>query len=423
MSVAALKQNEGTNQEKSKGSATMGSNLADDSLLGMRLIQTGFALLVGTLVFYRWILVRWASLKLYWKTVENPVFDGEFVERRDLDRQLKYALQLKESKTVLVYGTRGNGKTSLIFHALRKQRGVISIYLKKKDHDEVQTEIIDQVARSIGFPFGLFMSQPDEKFVGDVFAACPVRPIVVMSMEAKATGAAMDGVLVLCKCLSYNRYKVDKGRQGRFILDLSGSRAATEAGIDPMKSRVEPVHVGHFKQEEAKMYISQRIPTSFKDVNRRNQIAELICEQFDANVLTLQTVCHALRFRNPTDLGVVKEVIDGIKVKQEFLARDAWAKFQELAMEKLLRSNVSASESKVKFKQVAELMLKGPTAIDNVGKILREASTVIVSSKDIGAWNAEAGIYHPFDVDPFNGTIAPSGSAITAVFRDHTMVS
>ena len=330
----------------------MDNNLADGTLLVMRLIQTGFALFVGTVVFHRWILVRCAAVKLYCKSVEFRISDGEFVERPDLDREFTHALQAIESKTVLVYGIRGNGKTSLIFHALRKKRGVISVDLKKNGHDDVQTEIVEQVASAIGFPFGLFLFKPDENFLADVFAACPVRPIVVMSMEAMASGAALHGVLVLCKSLSYNRFKVDNGQQGRFILDLSGSRDATEAGIDPMKSRVVPVHVGPFSPEEAKMYltVSQRIPTSFKDVNRRVQLAELIRNQFDLNVLTLKTVCE-VQSRNPTDPAIVDEIILDRKAKQEFLARDAWILFQKLATDELQRSNVSASASQKQFKK------------------------------------------------------------------------
>jgi hypothetical protein len=137
-------------------------------------------------------------------------------------------------------------------------------------------------------------------------------------------------------------------------------------------------------------------------------------------VLTLKTVCE-VQSRNPTDPAIVDEIILDRKAKQEFLARDAWILFQKLATDELQRSNVSASASQKQFKKVAELMLNGPTEIDNVGKILRENSTALISSRDIGAWNAEAGICHPFDpfeVDPFNGTMSASGSAVTAVFRD-----
>jgi hypothetical protein len=91
----------------------MDNNLADGTLLVMRLIQTGFALFVGTVVFHRWILVRCAAVKLYCKSVEFRISDGEFVERPDLDREFTHALQAIESKTVLVYGIRGMGKRRL----------------------------------------------------------------------------------------------------------------------------------------------------------------------------------------------------------------------------------------------------------------------------------------------------------------------
>jgi hypothetical protein len=84
--------------------------------------------------------------------------DGEFVERLDIDRKLKAALQDRTSETILVYGARGSGKSSQICDTLKGKWGVISFEVKKTGHNDVQDELIESMSTKIGFPFEILPS-------------------------------------------------------------------------------------------------------------------------------------------------------------------------------------------------------------------------------------------------------------------------
>lgn len=88
------------------------------------------------------------------------------------------------------------------------------------------------------------------------------RPVIVVSLEARCGGEALEGVVTTAKVLSYdNRHK----RHPRIVVDVSGSRAAIEAGVQLEKRRVIGVCVGHFTSEEASSYVKSRLPECFKD--------------------------------------------------------------------------------------------------------------------------------------------------------------
>jgi hypothetical protein len=105
-------------------------------------------------------------------------------------------------------------------------------------------------------------------------------------------------VVTTAKILSYDS---THRRHPRIVVDISGSRAAIEAGAQLEKRRVIGVHVGHFLDPEALEFVSDRIPKSFVDPLRRQQIANLILEKFDWHVLTLKKVCRLLERSQPTD--------------------------------------------------------------------------------------------------------------------------
>jgi hypothetical protein len=151
---------------------------------------------------------------------ELVVGDGEFVKRTSLEGEISAALKTVDSRTELLHGPRGSGKTSFIRFALNGRGGVVTIRIGKKTHDEASTMFIKEMSMAFCF----FGSQENRKFVIDVFAACPVPPVVVVSLEAKCKGEVLEAVLVMCKILSYD----NPSRHASFVIDLSGSRAAID---------------------------------------------------------------------------------------------------------------------------------------------------------------------------------------------------
>ena len=294
------------------------SNLPAEIFFWMRFLAMVFPLLV---FFHHRILVLLSASLLAWKLSPKPdLSDEEFIDRLELEAEFMEALGRKNSETVLVYGERGVGKTSLIQHALKNRYGVTFVRIRSIPHDEAQAKLLERLSNQIHL---LKMSQSRE-FLEDVFACCWVQPVLVISLEAKCGGDALDGIITLSKILSYE----NRGKgHARIVVDISGSRAAIEAGIQFAKRRVVGVHVGFFSPEEAETYVNERVPKSFKDPLRRQDIAKLIVDQFDCHVLKLQSVCELLERTRPTDRAAVESIIrKELELEQES-ALDGWNSF------------------------------------------------------------------------------------------------
>ena len=251
----------------------------------------------------------------------------------------------------------------------------------------------------------VFLSPQDRTFVQDVFAACRVPPIVVVSLEPRCNGEVLEAVLTMCKILSYERRK----KTARFVVNLSGSRAAIDSSIQLTDLRCIGVHVGNFSEPEALIYASERVPTTFEDEKRRNQIAQHVVRVFDGRVLTLQRVCKLLREGYPGDIDDLNRRIEREKELEVKKATNGWREFCLKLAEALDTSYDAAAVDEV----VARL-LKGPQNIDDIVTLLsRESDKARLSPRRIGMFNADAG-YHPLAIDPFETTVSLSGKAITA---------
>jgi hypothetical protein len=151
-------------------------------------------------VAHRWITVRIDAWRLTSRQIAKLVVeDGEFVKRKSREDAFLYKLMesLGYETTVLVYGQRGSGKTSFIRSALRGRKGVITIRIGEKTHDEAEREFIEKLSTTMHF----FGKQQNRRFVEDVFKSCRVRPVVVVSIAAKCSGEVLEAVLVQCKRL------------------------------------------------------------------------------------------------------------------------------------------------------------------------------------------------------------------------------
>eukprot|EP00529_Nitzschia_sp_RCC80_P021278 CAMPEP_0113469724 /NCGR_PEP_ID=MMETSP0014_2-20120614/16053_1 /TAXON_ID=2857 /ORGANISM="Nitzschia sp." /LENGTH=392 /DNA_ID=CAMNT_0000362223 /DNA_START=55 /DNA_END=1233 /DNA_ORIENTATION=- /assembly_acc=CAM_ASM_000159 len=355
---------------------------------------------------YRFVAVFVASCRLSLKRMPvTDIPDGSFVKRPQLESKLLNALARKTSPTVLLYGPRGSGKTALIEHALKGRRGVLAIDIDKKSHDEAQDEMITRISRKVD----VFGREQDQDFLEDVFSKCVVPPVVVITLEAKCKGEVLEGVLVMCKTLSYNkRYQ----RQPRFIVDLSGSRAAIDASINLEGLRAVGVSVGHFSPSESLLYATERMPLSLRDPRRRESVASSVVGKFDGHVLTLFKVCEALRERQPTDVPTVEATIAQLQESIEKRASRGWWNFC-CSLDKLFGAPVSSDN----LKQAVELLMEEPQDILKIIRVLSNGSTGIkLSERDLGLINADAG-FHPLTIDPFEKEVSLSGIPIRTVLQ------
>jgi hypothetical protein len=276
---------------------------------------------------------------------------------------------------------------------------VLSIEISKKTHDEAQKELIQKMSAQVDF----FGSQQGRNVMADVFKACPVRPVVVSSVEAKCTGEVLEGVLVMCKILSY-----EKGVTGaRFVVDLSGLRVAIDAfSIRLSDLRCVGVEVGHLSPEEALFYATERMPFSLGDQNRRDAVAKSVVDTFDGRVLTLQRVCEALRKGLPGDVGFVEAAIERERETEEKEALSGWVTFSR-SLSKHLDTEFDATA----LEEAARLLQKGSQDAKAIVSLLSPNKTTL-APRNRRLFNADAG-YHPLSIDPFGSTLSLSGKAIT----------
>jgi energy-coupling factor transporter ATP-binding protein EcfA2 len=393
------------NQKKSFKVFAMVNDATEDTYFWLKLFAASFAIVSG--LGYRWFGVHVAACRLWMRRIDKlAVSDGEYVKRPAVEALFTAALKSEDHETVLLYGQRGSGKTSFIRSALNGRRGVISIRISKKTNDEVTKEFIEEVSNKVDF----FGSAQNRTFVEDVFSACPVRPVVVVSLEAKTTGEVLEAVLIMCKILSYDMPK--KGSP-RMIVDISSSRAAIDATMKLEDLRVIGVHVGHFSPPEALLYASERMPASLIDTRRREKIARSVAAKFDGRVLTLKKVCLAIRKGDPTDVDIIDGRIEAEREKVEKKALAGWDIFKEKLAVKLDNDyDVNAVE------EVVRLLLQGPQDSSTIIDLLSRKSGDVqrLTRRDIGLFNADAGS-PPFNIDPFETVLSLSGKAIESVLR------
>ena len=364
------------------------------------------------LFFGRWIVVRLAALRLALRGIDvAEVPDGNFVKRPDAQKALLTALASKYYNTVFVYGQRGNGTTSLIQHTLKGKWGVLEIKVRALTGKAASTEFIAELSSELD----IFSSPKKDKiFVQDVFTACRVSPVVVVSLEPRCTGEVLEAVLTMCKILcDEQRFRTT----ARFVVTLSGSRAAIDSSIQLEDMRCAGVHVGHFSQGEALMYATERVPTSFMDQNCRNQVARAVVEAFDWRVLTLQRVCKHLQGGRPGDLIDVKDRIEEAKTKDLEEAAKGWTEFC-FKLSESLRDAYDPDAVKAVFKKLEQ----GPQSVNEIVTDLSKKSTQVqLTPRLIGLFNAGAG-YHPLAIDPpFGSKVSLSGKAIRAALAKKYM--
>lgn len=384
-------------------------DLTDDAerlLLWIRVIFSGMLTLAVTVLVFgrRWILVRLAALRLASKRLKGvTVRDGEYVKRPEKEKEVLVALKSPNYETVLVYGSRGSGKTSLIGHTLKGRKGVFEIKISEKSTgSDASVEIIELLSKEID----ILQKHQDRGFVQDVFAASWVPPIVVVSLEPRCNGEVLESVLTMCKIVSYEQ--IEK-QTARFVVVLSGSRAAIDSSMRLKDLRCVGVHVGNFSRAEALMYTTERVPTTFVDVNRRNQIAERVVDVFDWRVLTLQEVCNALRKGAPGDMKDVDEIIKKEWESAVMTAARGWREFCRKLAEAL-----GDDYSVIAVDKVVTMLKEKPQHINDIADaLLANSKSVPISPRDIGLFNADAGA-HPLAIDAFETTAFLSGKAITA---------
>jgi len=216
---------------------------------------------LSVLVFAFWdflVIYSFAWVVLPFKRAESAIVVGKYVPRSGLDRLLNEALKDKRSFTVMVYGARSSGKSTLIKKNLQLRWAVL----------EVNIEPGDNISEKIALKSGMSRIKKDlanQDSLISMFRSCPIqRPVVILSLNNKATKETIDAVVSYAKTVSFDvRSTYGKG-EATVIIDLSSYRPAFSAGITQQSSRVIPLKIGPFETIEASNFLDDHLPSKKK---------------------------------------------------------------------------------------------------------------------------------------------------------------
>mmetsp|Transcript_2188 Transcript_2188/g.5028 ORF Transcript_2188/g.5028 Transcript_2188/m.5028 type:complete len:378 (-) Transcript_2188:172-1305(-) len=210
------------------------------------------------------------------------------LHRRGVFDSFKAALEDPDFNTVMLYGTRGAGKTTAIESVLQKQKGVVAWNLTANTYESATAEM-KQYWKELFDPL-------DRTYAEDVCLRILHkygRPlIVVVSVEAQAKPTALRSLLHFCKSMSYNTKYV------RFVVDVSVSRVALDMRTDFVKLRLRKVWVGPLTRPEAHSFLMKQLPPEWTGVQKQT-VSQEITSKLGCVVLTLTEIC--------------KEFVDGMR--------------------------------------------------------------------------------------------------------------
>ena len=210
------------------------------------------------------------------------------LHRRGVFESFEAALEDPDFNTVMLYGTRGAGKTTAIESVLQKQKGVVMWSLTANTYEsatakmkEYWKELFDPLDRTYAEDVCLRILHKYGRLL-----------IVVVSVEAQAKPTALRSLLHFCKAMSYNTKYV------RFVVDVSASCVALDTRTDFVKLRLRKVWVGPLTLPEAHSFLMKQLPTRWTDVQKQT-VSREVTSKLGCVILELTEIC--------------KEFVDGMR--------------------------------------------------------------------------------------------------------------
>lgn len=321
-----------------------------------------------------------------------------YVKRIKIEGELETALKSDESPTVLVFGGRGNGKSTILRNLLAKRNAVIWV--------SASAESLDQITKFICAKIHKFLP-PDLPSMQEALLASRIPAIIVISISFDTPGSTVRQLVQYAKTISFDNKETN--RQPRIILEISNSRAAITGGLTEEEYRIEAVEVGPFSQEEALMLVSPMIPTTLRDERRRNQLAEKIVNEYDLKAVWLIRICDELKKIISGDPKDFEQAIDDYWNAKVHNAKVAWTMVRAYLIEKA-QDEWSREEQTSAIKNLVTLLNKNPVV--NVEDALHALNNDRLSFGDLSEMNAITDMRgHVFYIHPFQARIGWNGKA------------
>jgi hypothetical protein len=340
----------------------------------------------------RFFRVRFDAFRLSRLTLGTHL-PQNLLQRHGVFEAFKAALQDPDFNTVMLYGTRGAGKTTTIESVLQKQTGVVAWSLTANTYESATAEM-KEYWKELFVPL-------DRTYAEDVCLRILHkygRPlIVVISVEAQAKPTALRSLLHFCKAMSYNTKYV------RFVVNVSASRVALDMRTDFVKLRLRKVLVGPLMLQEAHSFLMKQLPIKWTD-NQRQAISQEITSKLGCVVLVLTEICKEFIDGMRTDeaLKVVQQAHRVSKIQ----AFNRLKEFDSLVAKKLRELPNSPSPP----------LLKRRDGLDEEG--MRKLTGYLTFS-GFTTLIEELGSPYIFDIDPFTEEVTLNAPIMEEAFMEH----
>mmetsp|Transcript_2416 Transcript_2416/g.5325 ORF Transcript_2416/g.5325 Transcript_2416/m.5325 type:complete len:352 (-) Transcript_2416:75-1130(-) len=329
----------------------------------------------------------------------TPKKSSKYIQRKSVEDEFKAALKHHLSPTVLVFGGRGNGKSTVIRNVLAKHDAVIEI--NAKNLDEVTEAICREIHKSL---------PANVTSLKKALLASPVSATILVSVNFDTPGETLRQLVQYSKGISYDA--AETHHQPRIILEISNSRAAIEGRLSEEEFRIKGVEVGPFSRGEALLFVTPRIPTCLEDERRRKQLAERIVEKYDLKPTWLQEVCENLNCITSGDVKDFENAIDNHWASKVADAELNWEDVCTYIMERT--KDLLSDEDQAEVIKDLKKKLNSKTVVrwDEIRQVMNSKGPSKLLFSDFTKMNAKTeGTGHIFYIHPFKRHIGWNGKA------------
>jgi len=377
---------------------------------------------VTTVIYLFWDQVWILFLGLFllpWKQVKTEI--SSYVARKELNEHLKRELNDYSYRTVLVYGSRGSGKSTLIKKFLEGKWVAIDVDVKEGD------DVTERIALKLNTNKEYCNS---ERLYNMCHWCLWNDPFIVLSLD-KVSADTFRDIISYCKTMSYDKstnvMKHSFRRTPRFVVDLSLSRPALSRGINPLPYRFIPIKVGELSLKDATSYLKIRLEKfNTKDHTRLGEEMQKEIEKLKYyNILFLKNICDALDANVIPHIDAAKDIIKGsINAEVENYV-GCWDAFSGAFLSYFKENDFSQKDALERLQTVGNMLIDaflendgtiekdGTLKVIDIVKVLRrpdeEGKFVPVTSQVMSEWNARMDGNHLFDIDRIALTIGING--------------
>lgn len=320
--------------------------------------------------------------------LQGPELRYGVVDRKKLKSKITRAIKDNLSWTVMIYGNRGCGKSTMLKLVFEGLAGVILVTIRtEKDVEDLNETLLSKLKidqqggtiRDLELAFTQFTAKNKRK------------PVLILSVEGLSSGALLRSVLTVAKTHGY-----DGGKLLDVVVDLSALFAAHSLTTSINNLRANPIYVEDVEGADAIDFLEQAL-VARTDVSKTeaNTLAQELLSVVGGNFATLEKFILAVTKVDEDDIVDVARVRNQIALTIRTEMTSAEANLQKFFS--TLAASIQSTANNLKILLVPRL--SAPNQLEDMAAMLSlinsDQSITINVTKDhvLDALKACADIY------------------------------